>query len=189
MKRMKGRIIALAALMVLLLSVSGCQSKEEAADEYALRYASVGEIIDTGVIKAVCPTGWTNAEAYDLTKSTRETVNYILEYVKGGKSASENKPVLRIRYHTADEGAKPLSRDLYQDSYEVQTFTAGKYTWKGFSAVSGEERFAYVSTFSGEVFLEAWLFMHPDSEIKASLNDQDVYTVFESLIVAEPKKK
>ena len=78
------RIIAAAAAVILSLMLAACGQKEEPVDEYALAYAAAGEIIDTGVIKAVCPTGWTNVDAYDLNASDTKPVTDTVVFVKDG---------------------------------------------------------------------------------------------------------
>lgn len=177
------RLIWIITAAALLVFAAGCGKKEEPVDEYALRYSGAGEIIDTGEIKAVCPTGWTNVTAYDLEESAKEPVNYILEFVKGAESLAEDKPVLKIVKHQTSEGFTPLQQDLYEEPYEVTAFTAGKNTWKGFSALSGGQRFVYVTTVSGDVALEAWLYTHQNEAVQAEITDKDVFMILESIVV------
>ena len=187
---MKKRWIAAAAVLVFLLAAGCGKDDGELVDEYVYRYSSVGEIVDTGDLKAVCPTGWTNVEAYDLTASVSEPVSYILEFVKGANSDAADKPFIRIVRHLSDEIWSTPSRDTYDDVFDVTPVTAGTRTWKGFGGYVNGQQFIWVSASDPEGYtLEAWLWTHPDGETQASFDDTDVGKILESVVAAVPEKK
>lgn len=174
---------------ILILAAAGCGNKEAEPDAYTLRYQSVGEIIDTGELKAVCPKGWTSIDAYDFEQSSAGPVSYILEFVKGGASAADGVPFLRIVRRSSAAEYTGNNKDLYKEAYDVQPYSAGDYTWNGYSTEVNGQRITWLSTKAGEVFLEAWLYSPVEGENKAGLTDADVSAVFDSIVAAVPETK
>lgn len=187
---MKKRLIAAAVLLIMLLAAGCGREKEELVDEYVYRYSSVGEIVDKGEIKAVCPKGWTNVDAYDYTVSVDEPADYIVEFVKGGASVADNKPFIRVVRHLTGDAWSVPKKDQFSDVSDVTPITAGTRTWKGFSGSVNGQRFVWLSTTSSDGYaLEAQLWTHPEGEVSADINDTDVFKILESVEVTVPEKK
>lgn len=183
------RIIAAAAAVILSLMLAACGQKEEPVDEYALAYAAAGEIIDTGVIKAVCPTGWTNVDAYDLNASDTKPVTDTVVFVKDGTSVGENKPYIRIRVHDAETEPVYPDRNVYSDAADITPFTEGSFTWNGFTASVNGQTFTWALSDSMGFPVEVYLWNHTGEELHATINDSSVRMILESLVVTKDVKK
>lgn len=182
---MKKYVITVICLIAVLLCAGCGRQYDEGEDSYAERYASSGTIVDSGAVKAVCPPGWNPVDAYDYKTSTKEPAKNILEFVKGGTSVSEGKPFIRIQ--SWDPEVQPVypDRNLYAEVSELATFTAGSYTWDGFTGVIDGQRFAWLYSRSNQSSLEVWLFMHTGEEVEAYVTDSDVFMVLESIAVSK----
>lgn len=183
------RIITAAAVFVLILTLAACGKKEETVDEYAQAFAAAGEIIDTGVIKAVCPTGWNSVDAYDLNASDEKPVSNAVIFVKDGTSLADNRPYIRIVAHDAEEEPAYPDRSLYQDAVDITPFTAGSFTWKGYTAAAAGQTFTWAFSDSQGYPVEIYLWNHTGEEIHASINDSSVRLILESLVITKEKKR
>jgi len=183
------KLFLAAAVLALILALAACGKKEEPVDEYALAYSAAGEIIDTGVIKAVCPTGWTSVDAFDLNASDKEAVKDTVIFVKDGASVADNRPYIKIKVHGEGEEAAGPDRSIYPDAADITPFTAGSYTWKGFSASLDGQTFTWAGSESLGYPVEVYLWTHSGEEIHASINDSSVRLILESLTVTTEKKR
>ena len=176
----------LAAAMMMALLAAGC-GREKEPDEYMLRYSAVGEVFDTGELKAVCPVGWYKTDAYDLYKSTSKPVKNALVFVKGGESVAEDHPYIRMVLHGAEEEFDVPDPAEYDGSSDIAPFATGNDRWTGFTARVGNEPFVWLTTSSEKGTFEVWLWTHPDGVVSADLSDNDIHMILESLTVTKKK--
>ncbi len=179
---MKKQLIT-AILLIGILWVAGCGRTQEEVDTYAEQYKQYGTIVDTGTLKAVCPGGWNPVDAYDYSVSTSEKAKDVLEFVKGASSVNDGTPFIRIQAHDPEAETVYPDRNLYTDVTDLTTFTAGTYSWDGFTGQINGERFAWLYSHSDGDSLEVWLFMHTGEELQAFVTDSDVFLILESLRV------
>ena len=177
------KILSLILICVSVLAFAAC-GKEETVDTYAAAYGSKGTIVDTGVIKAVCPSGWNSVDAFDITASADETASNAIIFVKGGTSVSEDKPYIRIEYYGEEEEVKFPSSSDYDNSQDAGSVYIGSNTWTGFTASVNNHSFACLKTAdsSGGTFV-AYLWMHTGEEVQSSINDDDVKLILQSAAV------
>ena len=183
------RIILAAAALAVILTFAACGQKEEPVDEYAIAYSAAGEIIDTGIIKAVCPNGWTSVDAYDLNVSDKEAVKDTVIFVKDGTSVADNRPYIKIVVHDEEEAVVSPDKAVYADAEDITPFTEGPYTWKGFTATLNGQSFTWALSESLGYPVEIYLWNHTGEEIHASINDSSVRLILESLTVTKETKK
>lgn len=175
----------LAAAM--LLSVSACGRKETVPDQYTQTYSALGEIVDNGIFKAVCPRGWHQAYAYDITKSTEKPDMSTLIFVKGGTGVDEDKPYIKISYHKQDSQFSPLDGSGYNDLQNVPAFIAGSNTFSGYTALVSGQRFAYLTAPVENGTYEVYLWMHVGESIQAMITDSDVNSILSSITSVSKK--
>ena len=186
MKNIK-RIIIIMLAAVMLVSVSACGKRDAASDQYTQTYSALGEIVDNGKFKAVCPRGWHQAYAYDLTRSTEKPDMDILVFVKGGTGVDENKPYIKISYHKQDAQFTALDGSGYGDVQTVPAFIAGSNTFSGFTALVSGQRFAYLTAPDENGTYEVYLWMHVGENIQAMITDSDVNSILSSITSVSKK--
>ena len=185
MKNMK-RIIA-RILAAMLVSLSACGQRETAPDQYTQTFSAIGEIVDNGIFKAVCPRGWHQAYAYNITRSTEKPDMDTLIFVKGGTGVDEDKPYIKISFHKQDTQFSALDSSGYGDVQPVPAFIAGSNTFSGFTALVSGQRFAYLTAPVENGTYEVYLWMHVGSDLQAMITDTDVNSILSSITYVAKK--
>ena len=186
MKNMK-RIITIMLAAAMLVPLAACGQKDTASDQYTQTYSAVGEIVNSGMFKAVCPRGWHQAYAYNITESTEKPDADTLIFVKGGTGVDEDKPYIKITYYKQDAQFNALDSSGYGDVQTVPPFIAGSNTFSGFTALVSGQRFAYLTAAGENGTFEVYLWMHVGSDIQAMITDSDVNSILSSIISASKK--
>lgn len=171
----------------VLVSLPACGRKETVPDQYTQTYSALGEIVENGIFKAVCPRGWHQAYAYDITRSTEKPDMDILIFVKGGTGVAEDKPYIKISYHKQDAQFSALDGSGYEDVQPVPAFIAGSNTFSGFTALVSGQRFAYLTAPDENGTYEVYLWMHVGSDLQAMITDSDVNSILSSITSASKK--
>lgn len=180
MKNIK-RVISIILAAAALVSFSACGRQTPVADQYTQTYSALGEIVDNGVLKAVCPRGWHQAYAYNIAQSTEKPDMNVLLFIKGGTGADEDKPYIKISFHKQDSGFQALDGSGYADLQTVQPFIAGSNTFSGFTALVSGQRFAYLTAPAENGTVEVYLWMHVGSDLQAMITDSDVNSILSSI--------
>ena len=179
-KLMKKQLIMITALIMIFV-LAACGSAE--VDEYAQKYEGHGEVIDTGVIKGVCPTGWNSVDAYDLTKSSSEPLENALLFVKSGTGVDEDRPYIKIVYHKANEEYEHPSAADYDNALTIDSISTGSYVFEGFTAWSAGQQFVVLEAEAEKGTIDVWLWMHSGEEVSAAPTESDVLMILDSLVI------
>ena len=176
------KILSILLICIFVLAFAAC-GKDEAEDTYAAVYGKSGTIVDTGVIKAVCPDGWNSSDAFDITSSSSETDENTIVFVKDGTSVSEGKPYIKVTYYANDEDVKfPKSTD-YDNSQDTGSVYIGSYTWNGFTASVSNHGFTCMKSTTDDGTFVMYLWMHTGEAVQSQISDEDVKLILQSLAV------
>lgn len=149
-------------------------------------YSSVGELIDVGNIKAVCPTGWTNSPVKDSWSSDENAIDKnALYFIKGGADDSDvfSHPSIRIDYYGEDNVITD-TREFFTDVSDVSLDING-VEWVGFTGKSGDYLNGVLNIKgSGAVCVSLCL---QTSTEQITIDDEDLKTILGSIVVTPPE--
>ena len=149
-------------------------------------YSDLGELIDVGNIKAVCPKGWTNSPVRDMWSSDENAVDKnALYFIKGAADQWDvfSHPSIRIDYYGEDNVITD-TRETFTDVSDV-TLNINGVEWVGFTGKSGEYLNGVLSIKdSGAICVSLCL---ETSTEKIAIEDEDIKTILGSIQVTEPE--
>lgn len=131
MKKIAALLLALA--MVLCLVACGEKAPEAPATPDEVK----GKTHDTGAFTVLIPEGWLAVPVGDMwTDDPDDTDPSALQIIKGGESEWDlfTKPYIQINHYGPDTEMVEPWKDLYDGVVDMDDFTTGSLTWKGFSA-------------------------------------------------------
>lgn len=191
---MKLRMISLIlALLLCSVALFACQSETpdvpQPEDGGNTEAPAESETFDAGNFSAAVPQGWKAFASQDLFSEEENAVNpNQLSICKGGETEFDlfSKPYIQFDYYGPDREMMRPSKDLYQESADLEPITAGDYTWEGFTAVSGGNKLAILFTEvgEGEHQYQATLWYEVNGTAFA-LTDADVLEILASVTPAE----
>lgn len=148
--------------------------------------SEVGELIDAGNIKAVCPKGWTNSPVKDPWSSDENALDKnALYFIKGASDSWDvfSHPSIRIDYYGEDNIITD-TRDFYTEVSDVNLKING-VEWVGFTGKSGEYLNGVLSIKdSGAICVSLCL---QTSTEQITIEDEDIKTILGSIVVTEPE--
>ncbi len=185
---MKNRtIIVVCGIFCLGLALfSGCSLSSDSNSGDTLYSQNVsGDTVSAGTVSALCPDGWTSIGAPDMTSSdSSATADNEIRFVKGGSSEEDiltNAYIDIIYYAEGSEIMEIDPTEWYDNVEEIEEFTTGNYTWAGYSAQSLGVPFVYMRCETDGNTLEVYLYTREGSENSASITDEDVLSILESI--------
>ena len=189
MKNKYIKLIMSAIATAFVLVASGCGEKMTvtiSSEEFDIGNVS-GETISTQDISALCPDGWANVEAYDITAEEENVLaGNELKFVKGGSTQNDLGiyPFIDIIYYSADQQIMQVDPEEWYDNVVLlESFDTGDTTWEGYSGESIGASFVYLyADYSGDT-VEVWLYTCEGSGVSAALTDEDVLAILQSITV------
>lgn len=173
-KAMK-KIFVIMLALTLLFALSACGEKE-----------IKGEIYNAGNVSALVPEGWMafpTTDLFDEYEGEHNPNDFTI--AKGAKTAFDlfSKSNLKITFTPSDVTMLPADKDWYDNTADVESFTTGDRTWKGFSGTSLDEKMIVIWTQEGaQLQVTIW----PElGGSKLSLDDPEVLAILKSITVTE----
>lgn len=156
---------------------------DEPADTPADTAEVAGEMFNAGNFSALVPEGWKAFPVEDLFADEEGAISpNSLSICKGGETDWDlfSKPYLDIDYYGESSELWPPTKDWYDDAKDIESFTAGNFTWEGFTATSYEQPMIILWGINGddEYQVTIWL-----NEGTISHTDADVLAILASLTI------
>jgi len=191
-------ILVLAMLMVVSL-FAGCGDKkvdepaktddtaaDAPADDAADAPAVTGEVYDAGNVSAIVPEGWKAFPVMDVFAEEEDATDP--DGIQIGKGAETewdlfSQPYVLINYYGPDTTMMAPDKEWYDEAEDIAPFTAGGYTWEGFTAKSFDLPIAMVWTDAGdgnEYQVSIWLQLEEGGD-SISVTDADVQAIIASV--------
>lgn len=155
---------------------------EESTEEPAANTSDVaGEMYNAGNFSALVPEGWKAFPVEDIFADEEGAISpNSLSVCKGGETDWDlfSKPYLDIDYYGENSKLTPPAKDWYDDAEDIASFTAGNFTWEGFSATSYEMPMIILWGINGDVEYQVTIWFNGGS---ISQTDADVQAILASL--------
>ncbi len=175
---MKKIIIFMLTAILFTVMLAGC-SGAPATDPADVK----GETFDGGNISALVPDGWMGFHGTDYFDEHEEGYDpNVIQIVKGAKSEWDllTKPYIMIGYYDADNAMMTPTKDIYDESVDLEPVTIGNYTWNGFTGKSIGTPIAVLWTGEeGEDQIQLTICLENGDKI--SLEDADVQAIIASV--------
>lgn len=146
-----------------------------------------GDMYHTGNFGAIVPDGWMAFPVEDLFADQEGTLDPdALKICKGGETEWDlyTKPYVQITYYGKNAELWPPTKDWYDDAVDIESFTAGNFTWQGFTATSFDMPMTILWGINGEdeYQITIWTQQSDDGEV-ISHTDADVLAILASLTI------
>ncbi len=175
------KITAAVLAGMIVLSLAGCS---KSTSDYTSKAVISGKVIDAGKISAVCPNGWLSVGVSDYNSADSESISSSkLCFIKDGVSAESRltNAFIEIKLSGSDDSEKYDKNALYDDIADIPSFSSGRYEWQGYTGTSLGVPFAYLTATDGSSTYVAMLYMNTGGEVTASLYDNDVIGILDSI--------
>ena len=196
---MKKNIVFLFTTVLLVAILVGCSGGSSATDPADIK----GETFDGGNVSALVPDGWMGFHGVDFFDEYEEGYDpNVIQIYKGAKSEWDqfstpyvmisyygpdnpmSTPYVMISYYGPDNPMYEPSKDYYEEGADLEPFTTGSYTWKGFTAKSLDTPIAMLWTGEyGEGQIQLMICLENGEKI--SLDDVDVQAILASINISK----
>ena len=184
---MKKNIVSILVAVLLTAILAGCSGGSSATDPADIR----GETFDGGNVSALVPDGWMGFHGVDFLDEYEEGYDpNVIQIYKGAKSELDqfSTPYVMISYYGPDNPMFEPSKDFYEEGADLgadlEPFTTGSYTWKGFTAKSLDTPIAMLWTGEyGEGQIQLMICLENGEKI--SLDDVDVQAILASINISK----
>ena len=178
---MKKLIALLLTAVSLTVILAGCSKGSAPTKPEDVK----GETFEGGNISALVPEGWMAFHGTDYFDEYEEGYDpNVIQVCKGAKTEWDllSKPYVMMTYFSPDNPMYEPSKDYYEEGADLEPFTTGSYTWKGFTAKSLDTPIAILWTGEyGEGQIQLMICLENGEKI--SLDDVDVQAILTSISI------
>ena len=178
MKKLITLLLTVVSLTVILAGCSGGPAPTDPADVK-------GKTFGDGNISALVPDGWMGFHGMDYFDEYEEGYDpNVIQICKGAKTDWDllSKPYIMVTYFSPDNPMYEPSKDYYEEGADLEPFTTGSYTWKGFTAKSLDTPIAILWT-GEEGADQLQIMICLENKDKISLDDADVQAILASISI------
>ena len=178
---MKKMIAFLLTIVLLTATFAGCSGGSAPTDPADVKGKTFGD----GNISALVPDGWMGFHGVDYFDEYEEGYDpNVIQICKGAKTEWDllSKPYVMVTYFSPDNPMYEPSKDYYEEGADLEPFTTGSYTWKGFTAKSLDTPIAILWT-GEEGADQLQLMICLENKDKISLDDVDVQAILTSISI------
>ena len=178
---MKKMIAFLLTIVLLTATFAGCSGGSAPTDPADVKGKTFGD----GNISALVPDGWMGFHGMDYFDEYEEGYDpNVIQICKGAESEWDqlSTPYVMVTYFSPDNPMYEPSKDYYEEGADLEPFTTGSYTWKGFTAKSLDTPIAMLWTGEyGEGQIQLMICLENGEKI--SLDDVDVQAILTSISI------
>lgn len=171
------------AMLMCVGILAGCGSDNGSPEKVK------GEMYDAGEVSALVPEGWLGCGVEDTLTAVPEGEDPVMltdriKIIKGGEDPSDifTKPSVDIDYFGPDTEMLNLDswKDMYDDVSDIEPFTAGNYTWTGFTGSALDEPLAILWAEDGDDQYQVVIWLEKEGT-SISIDDADVRAILASV--------
>lgn len=180
---MKKNIVSILVAVLLTAILAGCSGGSSVTDPADI----TGETFDGGNVSALVPDGWMGFHGTDYFDEYEEGYDpNVIQIAKGAKTEWDllSKPYVMVTYFSPDNPMYEPSKDYYEEGADLEPFTTGSYTWKGFTAKSLDTPIAILWT-GEEGSDQIQVMICLENGDKISLEDADVQAILASINISK----
>ncbi len=181
---MKRLLLLTLTLIFCLTLFAGCGGGKESENPGSGGEAmDKGTVFDAGEVCVSVPDGWKAFNVYDMFAEDPNTIKPTdVRVIKGGESDADilTNPYVEIVYYGPSKDLVPPTKDFYDEATDIEPFTAGGYTWEGFTALSFDTPLALLWTSDGDIQYQANIWLEA-SDGKIELDDADLIAILASV--------